>query len=179
LIKRLLLIAVIIPALLAIACSDDDDDTNTGNGPTPVETIDGETSTPAGSDGGTETPVVNVCLPNPAPGTSETIQVDTPAPLSKHEGSVTVSGQIAAFEAAFVIRIYDPSGAVLVGATGMAAEGQVLSPFSQEVRLPVAGETAACLWVYEESARDGSPTNVAQVPIVVAPAGVPTSTPEP
>ena len=172
--KRLLLLAAIIPAILVAACSDDEDSTDGANDQTdggPAVT-GGPTPTPA-----PETPVPDVCGPNPAPGTPETIVIEQPTPLTKHAGSLTVTGQIAAFEATFKVRIYDANGSVLVGATGMSAEGQTLSPFSQEVDLSVAEEVPACLWVYEESAVDGSPTNVAQVPISVSP-GVP-NTPSP
>ena len=163
-----------IAAVLFIACGDDNDDPSSnpnGNGaqpsgqnegPTPVG--DGTTPSPA-----PETPIANVCQPNPAPGTPQTIQVDSPEPLTKHQGKVTVVGKIAAFEATFKIRIFDANGAVISGATAMSAEGQVLSPFSQEVFAQVLSEQPACVWVYEESAIDGSPTNVAQVPVVMKP----------
>jgi hypothetical protein len=174
--KRLLLLAAIIPAILLAACGDDEESSDNGdssNGGGSDVTAE-PTPTP-----GPETPVPDVCGPNPAPGTLETIVIEQPTPLSKHTRSLTVTGQIAAFEATFKVRIYDANGGVLVGATGMSAEGQMLSPFSQEVNLSVAEEMPACLWVYEESARDGSPTNVAQVPISVSPGAPNTPSPAP
>jgi hypothetical protein len=167
---RFTLVAALVAALILAACGGDDDE--------PSDSQNGGNSTDAPIDTGnasptplpaTETPIPNVCQPNPAPGTPATIQVDAPAPLTKHRGSVTVAGRIAAFEATFKIRIFDPNGAVISGATGMAAEGQTLSPFSVDVPAAVVAEQPACIWVYEESAQDGSPTNVAQVPIVVQP----------
>jgi len=168
--KRLVLAAAVISALLFAACSDDDEDSGNGSGLGPTETAAEESSDPATSpEPATETPIPNVCGPNPAPGTPETIQVDAPAPFTKHRASVTVTGKIAAFEATFKVRVLDANGAVLTGVTAMTAEGQVLSPFSEEVFLQTIAEQPACIWVYEESARDGNPTNIAQVPIAVAP----------
>jgi hypothetical protein len=171
---RLLLIVTMISAMLLMACGDDSDDASpdpNGNGSVTQpsgtegeETLAGGGTTPEPAP---ETPIANVCLANPAPGTPQTIQVDSPAPLTKHRGEVTVTGKIAAFEATFKIRIFDASGGVISGATGMSAEGQVLSPFSVEVPAAVVTEQLACIWVYEESAQDGSPINVAQVPVVI------------
>jgi len=173
---RLLLIVTAISAMLLMACGDDSDEDSPNPGGNGVATQPSDNEgeeTPI--DGGRtpepapETPIANVCLANPAPGTPQTVQVDSPAPLTKHRGAVTVTGQIAAFEATFKIRIFDANGSVVAGATGMSAEGQVLSPFSVEVPAAVATEQAACIWVYEESAQDGSPVNVAQVPVVIQP----------
>lgn len=52
----------------------------------------------------------------------------------------------------------------------MAAAGApVFVPYEGRLSFAVAQETAACLWVFEESARDGSPTNVVQVPLILVP----------
>lgn len=51
----------------------------------------------------------------------------------------------------------------------MSAEGQTLSPFSEDVTFSVGAPTSACLWVYEASARDGSPIHVGQVPVLLQP----------
>ena len=57
----------------------------------------------------------------------------------------------------------------MVGATGTTGQPGVFSPFTQDVELFILEETAACLWVYEESPQNGAATNIAQVPIAVAP----------
>ena len=172
--KWLLIIALMVPALLIMACGDDGDDPSSDGNPRATQPggPNGEPTpgdnTPA-SEPATETPIANVCQPNPSPGTPETVQIDSPAPFSKHRAKLTVTGKIAAFEAAFKIRIFDANGAVISGASAMSAEGQVLSPFSQEVLAAVVDAQPACVWVYEESAQDGNPTNVAQLPIVIQP----------
>jgi hypothetical protein len=172
--KRLLLIALIIPALLIIACGDDGEESPPNGNPAATQSVHPNDEPTPGDDTpavepATETPIANVCQPNPSPGTPQTVQIDTPAPFSKHRAKLTVTGKIAAPEATFKIRIFDGNGAVISGAGAMSAEGQVLSPFSQEVLAAVAEEQPACIWVYEESAQDGSPTNVAQVPVVIQP----------
>jgi hypothetical protein len=93
--------------------------------------------------------------------------VDTPTAFERLTSPVTVSGRIAAFEATFKIRIFDAAGGIAGGVTGMSAEGQVLSPFSTDVEFAVVAETPGCIWVYEDSARDGSPIHVAQIPVVL------------
>jgi hypothetical protein len=167
---RLLLIVTMLSATLLMACGDNSDEPSSdGNDAPPSGTEEEETPVGGGRtpEPAPETPIANVCSANPAPGTPQTIQVDSPAPLTKHRGKVTVTGKIAAFEATFKIRIFDANGAVISGATGLSNEGQVLSAFSLEVPAAVATEQPACIWVYEESAQDGSPVNVAQVPVVI------------
>ncbi len=188
---RLLLIALVVVAAAVAACGDDDDN-GSGQTTAPTDPVTGATITGApqspddstgetpGNGGSTSdaatqtpagdaTPVPNVCAPNPSPGTPQTIRIDSPTPGSNHVRTVQVSGQIAAFEATFKIRVFDANGGILGGVTGMSAEGQTLSPFSEDVELAILDVQPACVWVFEESAADGSPTNVAQVPISVTP----------
>jgi len=174
--KRLMLFALTVSAMLVMACGDDGEEPSSSpdGDPTATQLASPDDEPTAGGDSTTstpapETPVPNVCQANPAPGSPDTVIIESPAPLSTHSAKVTVTGRIAAFEATFKIRIFDANGAVISGASGMSAEGQVLSSFSQEVVAAVAEEQPACIWVYEESAMDGSPTNVAQLPILLKP----------
>jgi hypothetical protein len=82
---------------------------------------------------------------------------------------VTVSGEIAAFEASFLITIFDADGAEIVEQPGMSSERQTLASFSEEVAFAVSEETPACMWVYEASGRDGEPVNVVQIPLILEP----------
>jgi hypothetical protein len=166
---RWLLILTIAAGALFAACGDDEDSSDSVDGAATDPASDGQagvTATPS-----TETPIADVCEPNPAPATPETNVIESPEPLSKHQGSlgVTVEGQIASATGSFKIRIYDARGAVVSGASGVAAQPGVLSPFSQLVTALTVGEQPACIWVYEESPQDGSPVNVAQLPIVIQP----------
>ncbi len=136
-----------------------------GRSPTPAETPSPAETLPPG-----QTPVPpNVCLPNPDPATPNVLVIDQPLPLQTVTSPITVSGRIAAFEARFMITIYRADGSAIADAAGMSAEGQTLSPFSESVPFSVAGLTPACLWVYEASARDGSPIHVGQVPLLLSP----------
>ena len=113
----------------------------------------------------------NVCAPNPAPAGPDTNQVDTPTAGDRVSSPVTVRGRILAFEAVFKVTIFDAAGNTIADARGMSAEGTALSPFEVQVPFSVTTETPACMWVYAPSARDGSPENVVQIPLRLAPAG--------
>ncbi len=122
--------------------------------------------------GGTPTAVPDVCQPNPDPATPDLQVIDAPLPGSAVTSPVTVRGRIAAFEAAFKITTYDGAGTPIADVSGMAQEGQTLSPFSEDVAFSVSGPTPACIWVYEASARDGSPIHVGQIPVLLQPPGL-------
>jgi hypothetical protein len=51
----------------------------------------------------------------------------------------------------------------------MSSEGQTLAPYEEELTFSVDEEAPACLWVSESSARDGSPVNVFQIPVLLLP----------
>jgi hypothetical protein len=82
---------------------------------------------------------------------------------------LTVSGQINAFEATFAIAIKDASGTDMATKTGHSQTGQMLSPFNESVPFTVSAQTPACLWVFQFSAKDGSPSMILQVPITLMP----------
>ena len=158
--RFLILIAVAASvALLALAaCSDDDD---------------GPTLSPSSSlaPSFSPTPFPNVCLPNPDPATADFQTLDEPAPSSEVTSPVSVSGQVNYFEGTYQIAIYDASGTPLVETFGTAQplDIGVIGPFSHAVAFAVSEPTHACLWVYEQSAQDGSSVHVGQVPLVLLP----------
>jgi hypothetical protein len=120
---------------------------------------------PAGATSPRQT--TNVCAPNPDPATPESNQVDTPAPGARVSSPVTVRGRIAAFEAVFKVTIFDAAGNTVADVRGMSAEGFTLSPFEAQVPFSVTAETPACMWVYQPSGRDGSPSTVVQIPLTL------------
>ncbi len=169
---RFLILTVAAVALLGVAaCSDDDD----GATPTPsvVASSTGATPTPSvvASSTGSPTSIPNVCLPNPDPATADFQILDAPAPLSEVTSPLSVSGQVNYFEATYQIAIYDESGFALIETSGTAQQPDmgVLGPFSRNIRFGVSEPTPVCLWVYEQSAMDGSPIHVGQVPLVLLP----------
>jgi hypothetical protein len=79
------------------------------------------------------------------------------------------------FEATVSITLYDAAGAEIATTTTNAAEGGALSDFSTDLAFTAASNTPGCLWVYEVSARDGSPVNVVQVPLTLNTTGLPST----
>lgn len=160
---------ILLSAVLFIACGDGGGGDG-GATPETVEPAPAETPTPAQTPSPGETPAPpNVCQPNPDPATAAFQVIDRPAPGDTVTSPVTVSGQVAAFEATFKITIYQADGSIIADVTGMSQEGQTLSHFSEDVTFSVSVPKPACIWVYELSARDGSLINVGQIPVTLSP----------
>ena len=166
----LLAAALTLVALLA-ACEDGGDD---GTKPT-VEIVAPGVTVSVQQDG---TPAVqetpsegDVCLPNPDPATPEFQVIDQPSAGDTVTSPVTISGKVIAFEATYQVGIFDADGNPIVETfdTADAIDVGVLAPFSIDVAFAVDAPTPACIWVYEASARDGSPVNVGQIPVTLAP----------
>jgi hypothetical protein len=151
--SRLLAVLATLAVLLLAACGDDDDDGGD-------DATTGPTGTVASG---------NVCQDNPDPAAPTIVQVNEPSPNSQVESPLSVRGQISATEATFQIALKDAEGNDIADVTAMSQEGQVLSPFDASIEFDIEESTSACLWVYEESASDGSPTKVVQVPLVLVP----------
>jgi hypothetical protein len=160
------LLTVAALALLA-ACGDSDEPATTAS---PTRTTLTSRRTTASSEP-SETPdaLDSVCPDNPDPASNDVNQVDIPNAGDVVASPVTVQGRVAAFEATFRITIFDAAGNAIADETAMSAEGQTLAPFQKDVAFSVTKETPACLWVYESSARDGSPIHVRQTPLVLLP----------
>jgi hypothetical protein len=111
----------------------------------------------------------NPCQTNPSPvdAADPSIIVSSPTANASVTSPLTVTGQARVFEATVSLALYDASGNQIATATTQAAEGQALSAFSGPITFSVTASTPACLWVFEVSARDGSPTNVVQVPLTL------------
>jgi Immunoglobulin-like domain of bacterial spore germination len=161
---KTLLLLLAIPALVVIAACGDDEQGEDSATPTSARTSTG-TAAATSTTGSLE----NVCAENPDPAPDATTEVDEPAEGDQVTSPATIRGRIAAFEAAFKITIYDEDGDVIADQPSMTGEGATLAPFEEQVPFTVDEETPACLWVYGESARDGSPDNVVQVPVLLLP----------
>ena len=157
-----------IPALMVLAACGDDDETTTTATPTRTTAIPGTPTTTAGSSA-TPDDLATVCGENPDPATNDVNQDDIPNAGDAVASPVTIQGRVAAFEATFRVTIFDAAGSVIANEKAMSSEGQTLAPFKKEVAFSVTQETPACLWVYESSARDGSPIHVRQIPLVLLP----------
>ena len=166
---KTLLLSLLLPALVLFAACGDDDEEDTTPTAGATRTVSATETPDEDEPTATPDPLATVCADNPDPGTDEVVQVDAPEAGDEVSSPLSVTGQIAAFEATFKITIYDVDGNVLGDLTGMSSEGQTLAPFAEEVSFAVTEETPACLWVYEASARDGSPIHVLQIPLLLAP----------
>jgi Immunoglobulin-like domain of bacterial spore germination len=169
------LLLLTIPALALLAACGDDDEAATTASPTlttasPTRTT-AASSTVTASAEPSQTPdaLETVCRENPDPATDEVNLVDIPSPRDEVASGFRVEGRIAAFEATFRITIFDAAGNTIADETAMSSEGQTLAPFQKDIVFSVAQETPACLWVYESSARDGSPIHVRQIPLTLLP----------
>ena len=110
------------------------------------------------------------CSPNPSPpdAADPSIRVASPAAGARVGSPLTITGLARVFEATVSFALFDAAGRPIArGFTTAAAAGPALAPFTGTLPFSVAQETAACLWVFEESARDGSPRNVVQVPLTL------------
>jgi hypothetical protein len=112
------------------------------------------------------------CPANPSPpnAADPSMVVASPQPGERVSSPMQVSGRARVFEANVRLTLFDARGQVLVDTFTTAAEaGPALAPFATNVRFSTAQEQAGCLRVFEASARDGSPVNVVQVPLLLSP----------
>ncbi len=171
----LLLALALASIALLVACDNGGDGATPApdGAPTPAVTdSDKETPTPAQTPSPGETPAPpNVCQPNPDPATPEFQVIDEPSEGDTVTSPVTVSGQVLAFEATYQIGIFQADGTPVVETFGTAGPGEAgeLAPFSIDVTFQVNQSKPACIWVYEASARDGSPIHVGQIPVTLSP----------
>lgn len=178
--RYLMLTALAGLVALGVACSSDDT-TSRSQTATPTHSPSASaTSTPQATAAATSTatvahtatpsPIANVCQTNPSPATSDQTVVNQPTPGDQVTSPLTVSGQIAAFEAQFNIAIKDAAGNDIATVPDVfSSQGQTLAPFSTSVPFTVASQTPACLWVFDLSAMSGLPVQVVQVPITLMP----------
>ena len=161
------LLLLMLPALaLLAACGDDNEPATTAS---PTRTIASSAATASAEPSSTTDVLTTVCGDNPDPATDDVNQVDIPNAGDEVASGFRVQGRIRAFEATFRITIFDAAGNAIADETDMSSEGQTLAPFQRDVTYSVSQETPACLWVYESSARDGSPINVRQIPLILLP----------
>jgi hypothetical protein len=96
--------------------------------------------------------------------------VEGPTPGASVTSPVRVWGTGNTFEAAFLVRVEDPTGATLVELPAMATSGTgTRGTFDLTVSFAttVAGMGKVVVW--EASARDGSPINVIEIPVQMSP----------
>ncbi len=113
-----------------------------------------------------------VCGANPGPPDSANPAIFVTEPLAGGSSTspLAVAGQAQVFEGVVSLALKDAGGATIVAGTTQATGGApARAPFTTSLSFSVASVTPACLWVFESSARDGSPINVVQVPVTLVP----------
>ena len=170
----LLLALALASTALLVACDNGGDGATPApdGAPTPAVTeSEEETATAEVTPAETATAEPEVCQTNPDPATPEFQVIDQPSVGDTVTSPVTISGRVLAFEATYQIGIFDAGGNPIVETFGTAGPGEagVLAPFSIDVAFDVDEATPACIWVYEASARDGSPIHVGQIPVTLSP----------
>lgn len=97
------------------------------------------------------------------------IFVESPAPFDTVGSPLRITGTANVFEAVFMIRLQAANGDVLYEHNAMATSGTgTRGTFDVTVEFDVPpGEGMLTLW--EPSAKDGSPTNVVEIPVVFTP----------
>jgi hypothetical protein len=118
--------------------------------------------------------VVNVCQTNPSPYAASLTQSDfgyrqlsMPQAGDTVTSPLIVSGLANPFEGAFSVTIVNASGQTIVS-RDFLKDNTSLS-FMVQVPYTVTSTAPACVWVHERSGKDGSPVNITQVPVLLAP----------
>jgi len=174
-----LLAVSLLLVFAAVACGKAEAPSPTATPTAQLTPLPSPTQTP-GTAGPSPTPaptaVPNVCKANPSPvnPADPNIIVRSPEPGTVVRSPLRITGLARVFEAQFNVTLYGELGGVIAETTGMAEQGQELSPFEVELTFAVGREQPACLWVYDLSAEDGSRRDVVQVPIALAPPLQPT-----
>ena len=136
-----------------------------------------ETTTPSGTTTGSQTSeqtsgettgktIKDVhCLQNPTKGTL--ITIESPAEYSTAKNPLTFSGKANVFENTFSYRLKDCRGPVISEGT-ITAEGEsgTMAPYSQTITPSLSRSPIdVILEVFELSMKDGSETNLYQIPL--------------
>jgi hypothetical protein len=105
----------------------------------------------------------------PPPGIAA-ISVTAPVPGETITSPVTISGTADVFEAVVSYRILDAHGTVVSEGTTMATCGSgCRGAFSVRARFTVAHQQPGTIQVFEVSTKDGSDTQLVEVPVTLAP----------
>lgn len=117
-------------------------------------------------------PAPPACPPNPGPPNpvDPSMIVYRPGNGERLSGSITVAGLARAFEANVRLRVLTPDGRILADTfTTASTGGPAFGDFAAQIPVSVAAQTAACVQLFEESARDGSLVNVVQIGVSLTP----------
>jgi germination protein M len=97
------------------------------------------------------------------------IFVESPAPFDVIDSSqpLRIHGTANTFEAVFQINIVDAAGLIVYDNFAMATSGTgTRGTFDEEITFEITRPGQGALIVFEHSARDGSPVNIVEIPLV-------------
>lgn len=97
------------------------------------------------------------------------VSVDTPAHGGPGANPLRVTGEAAVFEATFAYALTDNDGLLLAEGHAMTAEGNTWAPFDFTIEYVVDEPQLGALIVWVDSAKDGSPVNVREYPVMLQP----------
>ncbi|MHB1322928.1 MAG: Gmad2 immunoglobulin-like domain-containing protein [Coriobacteriia bacterium] len=96
------------------------------------------------------------------------ILVEGPTPGEQIASPIRVRGTGNTFEASFMVRVLDDTGATVVEIPAMATSGSgTRGTFDVSVTYPDSARPAASVVVFEYSAQDGSEVNVIEIPVTM------------
>jgi hypothetical protein len=149
---RYLLLACVALSLAAVACGGDDDDSSGG-----------------GASDELVEQVADVCTETEDVLTDEELIVETPQPGDRINGTLRLTGQIAAFEGQFWVSLVTGEGEHLVDAPRFTTDTQseALTPFDVDFPVQVDEETPACVWIYRRNVEE--PEDAVRIPVVLVP----------
>lgn len=114
----------------------------------------------------------DACPLNPGPPhpVDPSMIVQQPGAGEELSGAIPVAGLARVFEANVRIRVLTAEGTVLADTfTTASVGGPEFGQFASDVAVSVTTPTAACVQIFEESARDGSQVNVVQTQVMLQP----------
>lgn len=98
------------------------------------------------------------------------ILLESPLPGARIASPVRLTGTANTFEATFQIQVLDADGETLSTKFTTATSGNgTRGTFDTEIGFDTAGEQEGTLYLYEQSAEDGSPLHEVRVPVTLLP----------
>ena len=141
-----------------------------------------DTPAPSPSPSPTPTPQASICSTNPDPAPPSLLQVQAPLPNQRVKNPVEVRGwgsTIGLNDAGVAIAMLDANLETLQLAdvppqprtARVPPAGLEITPDTRPFAadLPFSGPTRVCIWVYLDTAEDGTPRGVVQVPVELVP----------
>lgn len=127
--------------------------------------IDGEPLDALGGEGlELSPPVGRTDFENVTPA----ILVESPTPHANLTSPLRLTGTANVFEALFVVTVTEPGGEVVTEQAVQATSGTgTRGTFDALVEFDVGSAGPGTITVYEPSAKDGSPTNVVTIPVIL------------